>query len=835
MVELLFFLEALSVSFLLTGGMLRYSLKRSLLDVPNDRSSHSVPKPRLGGVAIVLAFYCSCVTLLLIGTNPFPGIRMAVGVLSAGAVIVCIGLADDLRGLDARVKLVTQIAAGAIVISSGVVLERLHIPLIGSIELGAMSVPFTLLWIVGFINLYNFIDGIDGLAAGVGMIAAVFLLLVGALAGATFLAPLYAILAGSSLGFLRYNFPPARIFMGDTGSTFIGFVFATLSVIGAGAGIPVFVTVLLLGGVIGDAVLTLLRRAVKRERLLAPHRTHYYQRLTSLGLSHKQVTLLEYLVAMLLGVSALFYFHGDRLFVSVFSVVWVGFFLWAITKIRSMERGGRLFWEGRTLAVALGDIIFIAASYFLSYYLRLNFRFPEAETTSMLISLPIVLVIRTAVFFYFDLYRRVWRYTSLDDLMRIVKAVSLSSLVMIVSFTLLFRFESFPRSVFIIDWFILTVFLAGSRIATRWFHELPSHEEIAGKRVVIGGAGLATEALLHRIKKAEGVEPVGIIDDRSEMAGRVIHGLEVLGPFSKLVQLVERHGIDEVILLDTFRDRFPADERQALEGMGVTVRVVTDGTRLPDHPPALNALSGKRVLVAGNGPLIEAAPSAFSRAEELVVISNESQIISESRRLAGSIPRTVLHYLGALNRRRDVEEILKAHGPEVVVVDTRFDPSGLGNPLGAYLATVFFPLVRIATAAARAPSARFITIFRGDTAQRGGPLEKVIAAAGPVLRLIFRSDPARCFIISCDWPETDVHAIEALDTVLAGEGGDFKLTSGRSTSTVRIERTSSPEMRPGTEEYLRELVMSCEEADEKRAIDVIRNMMDGSVVRGHAR
>ncbi len=833
MVELLFFLEALAVSFLFTGGMLRYSLKRSLLDVPNVRSSHSVPKPRLGGVAIVLAFYCSSATLLIAGINPFPGIRMAVGVLSAGAVIACIGLADDLRGLDARVKLITQVAAGAIVISSGVVLDQLHIPLLGSLELGAMSVPLTLLWIVGFINIYNFIDGIDGLAAGVGMIAAVFSLLVGVLTGATFLAPLYAIIAGSSLGFLRYNFPPARIFMGDTGSTFIGFVFATLSVIGAGAGIPVFVTVLLLGGVIADAVLTLIRRVVKRERLLAPHRTHYYQRLTSLGLSHKQVTLLEYLVAVLLGVSALFYFHGDRLFVSVFSVVWVGFFLWAITKIRSMERGGRLFWEGRTLAVALGDIIFIAASYILSYYLRLNFRFPEAETTSMLNSLPIVLVIRTAIFFYYDLYRRVWRYTSLDDLMRIVKAVSLSSLVMIVSFTLLFRFESFPRSVFIIDWFILTVFLAGSRIATRWFHELPSHEEIAGRRVVIGGAGHATEALLHRIKKAEGVEPIGIIDDRSEMAGRVVHGLEVLGSFSKLAQLVQRHRIDEVILLDTFRDRFPADQRQALAGMGVTVRVVTDGTRLTDRPSALNALSGERVLAAGNGPLVEAAPSAFSRAEKLVVVSNESRIISESRRLAGSVPCDVLHYLGALSRRGDIEEILGLHEPEVVVVDTRFDPSGLGNPLGAFLTTVFFPLVRIAAAASRSPDVRFITIGWGGTAQRGGTLEQAVAAAGHVLRLIFRSDPGRCFIIDCGGLENDVRTIEALDTVLAGRGGDFNLSSDLSTGRVRIERISSPETPPGAEECLRELVLSCEEVDEKRAIDIIRSITDGSVVREH--
>ncbi|MCK4236657.1 MAG: hypothetical protein KAX38_06035, partial [Candidatus Krumholzibacteria bacterium] len=358
-----------------------------------------------------------------------------------------------------------------------------------------------LVWIVGIVNFYNFIDGIDGLAAGVGMIASLSLIFIGVVTGVPALGGLYAIIAGSSFGFLRHNFPPARIFMGDMGSTFMGFMFAVLSVIGAQSGIPVFVTVLLLGAVIGDAALTLLRRLIKGEKIFSPHRTHYYQRLTSLGLSHKQVTLLEYLVAALLGVSALFTFRGDRIFVTFLSFTWLVFFLWALVKIRSMERGGRLFWEGRTLVVAMGDFVFIAASYILSYYLRLNFHFPQAETASMLISLPIVLVIRTAFFFYYGLYRGVWRYTTVDDIIRIVKAISLGSAVMIVTFTLLFRFKAFPRSIFIIDWFILTVFLTGSRIATRWFHELPSREEVSGRKIVIGGTGPVAEVILQQIRK----------------------------------------------------------------------------------------------------------------------------------------------------------------------------------------------------------------------------------------------------------------------------------------------------------------------------------------------
>jgi UDP-GlcNAc:undecaprenyl-phosphate GlcNAc-1-phosphate transferase len=392
MAELLFFLEASVVSFALTGVILRFSLGRSLLDIPNDRSSHRVPKPRLGGIAITAAFFVTILTMLAFGYDPFPGGWHAAGVLGGGALLAVMGLMDDLRGLDARLKLVLQLAAAGIVVASGIVLVELKLPLIGTLPLGQLAIPFTILWIVAIINFYNFIDGIDGLAAGVGMIAALFLVLIATMAGSPVLVLPYVVLAGSCFGFLRFNFPPARIFMGDMGSTFIGYGFAVLSIVGAARGVPAFVTPLLLGAVIGDAALTLIKRIIGRERIFIPHRTHYYQRLTSIGLSHKQVTLLEYLVTALLGVSAILAFRGERLFVPFFSVVWTGFFLWALVKIRSMERGRRLFWEGGTVAVASGDILFITASYVLSYYLRLNFQLRDAEFSAMLVSVPIPVV-----------------------------------------------------------------------------------------------------------------------------------------------------------------------------------------------------------------------------------------------------------------------------------------------------------------------------------------------------------------------------------------------------------------------------------------------------------
>ncbi|MBN1885187.1 MAG: hypothetical protein JW876_06655 [Candidatus Krumholzibacteriota bacterium] len=579
------FLFAFALSYFFTGGMLRWSLRRRLLDVPNDRSSHTVPRPRLGGAAIVAASLVGIAVLVVAGRRPFGLAGVTAGVLGGGLLIAVVGLVDDLRGLDARVKLVAQIAAATICVLTGTVLGELRLPLVGAFSLGVFAAPVTIVWIVGLVNFYNFIDGIDGLAAGVGMIASIFLAVILSFAGAPALGAVYAIVAGSCFGFLRYNFPPARIFMGDTGSTFIGFFFAVLAVAGEGSGTPLFITVLLLGGVLGDAALTLGRRLLQHERIFTPHRTHYYQRFTSLGLSHKQVTLIEYLFAGLLGVSALFYLRGETVFVTVFSILWSGFFLWALVKVRSMERGNRPFWEGRILAIAVGDVFFVAVSYVLSYYLRLNFRFPEAETGSMLASLPIVVVIRTAVFAWYGLYRSVWRYTTFDDLMRVVKAVSIGSAVMIVSFTLLFRFEAFPRSVFIIDWFILTVFLAGSRIATRWFHELPAHEDIGARRVVIGGTGHIAEAILHRVKKSGGMRPVGFLDDRTGMHGRTIHGIEVLGSLAEVDRLAADGRIEEIILTASLLDRFPPERRARLEEAGVAVRIVSDPDEIDGPAP----------------------------------------------------------------------------------------------------------------------------------------------------------------------------------------------------------------------------------------------------------
>jgi UDP-N-acetylmuramyl pentapeptide phosphotransferase/UDP-N-acetylglucosamine-1-phosphate transferase len=196
----------------------------------------------------------------------------------------------------------------------GIRLQAVTLPLIGVISLGILSPLATFVWLIGVTNFYNFMDGIDGLAGGEAVSVAGFLVIISLIYGNTFIFVTSLVILGSTLGFLLHNWPPAKIFMGDGGSNFLGFVFAALAIIGPQSGaasIPFVTPVILLGTFLFDATITLLKRIPKGQKWLEPHRDHYYQRLIILGYSHKQVTSLYCLVNVLLGGIALLYIRAD--------------------------------------------------------------------------------------------------------------------------------------------------------------------------------------------------------------------------------------------------------------------------------------------------------------------------------------------------------------------------------------------------------------------------------------------------------------------------------------------------------------------------------------------
>ncbi|MBI3507828.1 MAG: undecaprenyl/decaprenyl-phosphate alpha-N-acetylglucosaminyl 1-phosphate transferase [Proteobacteria bacterium] len=283
------------------AGALAMARTRVLVDLPNERSSHRTPTPRGGGVGLVLGTLAG-------GWLVAAGMPVAAPVALGATIAAAAGLADDARPQGAAIKFGAQFLAAFVAIGGGAIIERLYIPGYGPIELGAFGPAVTFLWFVGLTNAYNFMDGLDALAGATGMVAAIFAGLALMLAGADLLAALAFVVAASCAGFLALNLPPARIFMGDVGSQFLGFAFAGLGVFAAGAtsdGKLVWLVPIVLMHFLFDTIFTAVRRLAAGENVFAAHRTHLYQRLNQAGFSHGRVAAFLAAMAALQGSTAL--------------------------------------------------------------------------------------------------------------------------------------------------------------------------------------------------------------------------------------------------------------------------------------------------------------------------------------------------------------------------------------------------------------------------------------------------------------------------------------------------------------------------------------------------
>ncbi len=301
---LAFGLSALGLSYIGVMFIRRWAERYRVLDLPNERSSHTTPIPRGGGLAIVL------VTLLGVGLAwslyPEEEHLNIGGLLTGGVLVAGISGWDDLRPLPNWTRFAVHLLAAGIALLSIGPWQPIIWPYIVQLDLGWLSGLITCLWIVGLINAYNFMDGIDGLAACQAIVAGLGWAIMGWLADNTFISITGVVLAGSALGFLGHNWAPARIFMGDVGSAFLGYTFAVLTLV-----VSQTHTRFILAGAalvwpfIFDTVFTFLRRLIRREKVFSAHRSHLYQRLVIAGLSHRTVTLLYLALAGLSGILAL--------------------------------------------------------------------------------------------------------------------------------------------------------------------------------------------------------------------------------------------------------------------------------------------------------------------------------------------------------------------------------------------------------------------------------------------------------------------------------------------------------------------------------------------------
>ena len=285
-----FGLAAFLLSCIGVAGVRRWAERRQLLDIPNERSSHTRPTPRGGGLVIVVLSTAGLILAWLRYPTASPTVLIAY--LVGAWLIAGVSWVDDLRSLPNRMRFGAH-SLGAVLVILGIGhWGVVDLPLLGAESLGWLGVIITFLWIVGLTNAYNFMDGIDGIAGGQAVIAGIGWAALGCI-GSNVGRLMGILLAASSLGFLGHNWPPARIFMGDVGSAFLGFTFAALAVAAAQRDARLALAgILLVWPFVFDATFTFLRRLCRRENVFAAHRSHLYQRLVIAGCSHRAVTLL---------------------------------------------------------------------------------------------------------------------------------------------------------------------------------------------------------------------------------------------------------------------------------------------------------------------------------------------------------------------------------------------------------------------------------------------------------------------------------------------------------------------------------------------------------------
>jgi UDP-GlcNAc:undecaprenyl-phosphate GlcNAc-1-phosphate transferase len=536
---------------------------------PKTDRWHKKPTAMLGGVAIWLAVTASYLVFVrphtAQGWGHFPGSFLDV-VMGASTFLFLVGLADDFLHTKPYQKLIGQVMGSAFVIYYG-----LTLPWTGY---SALNVALTIFWLIGITNAVNLLDNMDGLAAGIAIIASGFLALSFLSTGQVMEALLLLTFAGALVGFLVYNSSPASVFMGDCGSMFIGFFLASAALVNVSGGrsrslLPVLaVPILVLFIPIFDTTFVTILRKLAGRAASQGGRDHTSHRLVALGMSERHAVWMLYGLAALSGVLALLVqsvkldvslaaIAGFTILLTLLGVYLAGVRVYDETEEALAARDNSLHaflidlsYKRRIFEVLL-DVILILLAYWCAYAVKFGALSGSTAWKLFLRTLPVLVFVKMATFLVMGVYRGIWRYTSLDDLIVFAKAVVLSSVLSMMAVLFAFRFEGFSRTVFIIDGILMFMFLAGSRMAFRLFRQvIPVARSRDGRRVLIYGAGDGGELLLRELlnNRALKYSPVGFLDDDPAKNGKLIHGLKVYGGNGDLNAVCKQHEVDEVLI-----------------------------------------------------------------------------------------------------------------------------------------------------------------------------------------------------------------------------------------------------------------------------------------------
>ncbi|MCF3942711.1 glycosyltransferase family 4 protein [Oceanobacillus alkalisoli] len=330
------FTIALVSSFLLTYAVKKFAVKVGAVDFPNYRKIHKEVKPRLGGIAIFLGAVLGMLYLQ-------PHHEHLPEILAGAFVIILTGALDDRFSIKPIAKLTGQLIAASFIVSSGLIIERITLPVIGMIDLGFFSVLITVLWIVGITNAINLIDGLDGLATGVTTIALISIFIMAVTDAQVMAAYLAIVLIGANLGFLYHNFYPAKIYMGDTGSNFLGFMIAVISMLGLFKNIAFLsfiVPIIVLAVPIFDTIVAIIRRAYNKENIMGADNKHIHYQLINAGYSHRKTVIIIYMFSAAFGGLAILFSEASLKFALLISV-FVFLFLHIFAELGGIVMGGK--------------------------------------------------------------------------------------------------------------------------------------------------------------------------------------------------------------------------------------------------------------------------------------------------------------------------------------------------------------------------------------------------------------------------------------------------------------------------------------------------------------
>ena len=537
---------------------------------PKTDRWHKKPTAMLGGAAVYLSVLLTYLLLV-------PHTRNGWVVIGASSFLFLVGLVDDLVHTKPYQKLIGQVMGAAFVIYYGLSTTWTRSALVNMV--------ITIFWLIGITNAINLLDNMDGLAGGIAAIASIFLALSFVANGQMMEALMLAVFAASLIGFLVYNFNPASIFMGDCGSMFIGFFLsstALLSIAGtAGRSrslLPVLtVPILILFIPIFDTTLVTVLRKLSGRAASQGGRDHTSHRLVALGMSERRAVWMLYGFAALSGLLAILVRQlkldvslaailGFTVLLTLLGVYLAGVKVYDEDEARSAPETALfaflvdLSYKRRVFEVLL-DVVLIILAYYSSYALVFGpFSMESRDWQLFLRTVPLLVFIKMAIFLLVGVYRGIWRYTSVDDLVVFSKGVVLGSITSILAMLFAFRFREFSRAVFVLDGIFLLMMLAGSRMAFRLFRQiLPTPRARDGCRVLIYGAGDAGELLLRELMNNRELQyaPVGFVDDDPRKKGKVIHGLRVYGGNGQLRSICREQRVDEVLISSS---QFP-DER----------------------------------------------------------------------------------------------------------------------------------------------------------------------------------------------------------------------------------------------------------------------------------